>query len=274
MVQFRSVGCGPVAQLGARFHGMEEVKGSNPFRSTNFRSRRAAGFSHTRRRIQIGATILLLAAAIVTIVFVTREYRRDRDASRLLYTGAIRKNDIVDAARNSLSALTDAELRAQNYVLTGETVYSAAYEEDIRNWEDEEATLELVARKDPANQYVQDFAKAGKRTAGELGAVLSLYEKPGRDAALERIRSSSAIVYLDQARGSVAKILEVDGSADGSRKIITRAETSLRRLAEAAVLLSCFTASTALLLILEIRRERLRGQDARRVDLRENAALH
>src|ERR1700733_1325041 len=34
MVQFRSVGCGPVAQLGARFHGMEEVKGSNPFRST------------------------------------------------------------------------------------------------------------------------------------------------------------------------------------------------------------------------------------------------
>jgi hypothetical protein len=25
-----------VAQLGARFHGMEEVKGSNPFRSTKF----------------------------------------------------------------------------------------------------------------------------------------------------------------------------------------------------------------------------------------------
>ena len=26
--------CGPVAQLGARFHGMEEVQGSNPCRST------------------------------------------------------------------------------------------------------------------------------------------------------------------------------------------------------------------------------------------------
>ena len=26
---------GPVAQLGARFHGMEEVVGSNPTRSTN-----------------------------------------------------------------------------------------------------------------------------------------------------------------------------------------------------------------------------------------------
>jgi hypothetical protein len=28
--------CGPVAQLGARFHGMEEVVGSNPTRSTIF----------------------------------------------------------------------------------------------------------------------------------------------------------------------------------------------------------------------------------------------
>ena len=27
---------GPVAQLGARFHGMEEVVGSNPTRSTSF----------------------------------------------------------------------------------------------------------------------------------------------------------------------------------------------------------------------------------------------
>jgi hypothetical protein len=27
---------GPVAQLGARFHGMEEVTGSIPVRSTNF----------------------------------------------------------------------------------------------------------------------------------------------------------------------------------------------------------------------------------------------
>ena len=28
--------CGPVAQLGARFHGMEEVTGSIPVRSTNY----------------------------------------------------------------------------------------------------------------------------------------------------------------------------------------------------------------------------------------------
>ena len=31
---FLTAGIGPVAQLGARFHGMEEVDGSNPSRST------------------------------------------------------------------------------------------------------------------------------------------------------------------------------------------------------------------------------------------------
>ena len=32
--EFRNETPGPVAQLGARFHGMEEVGGSNPPRST------------------------------------------------------------------------------------------------------------------------------------------------------------------------------------------------------------------------------------------------
>ena len=33
--------CGPVAQLGARFHGMEEVVGSIPTRSTNYSNKLA-----------------------------------------------------------------------------------------------------------------------------------------------------------------------------------------------------------------------------------------
>jgi hypothetical protein len=43
----RSLQVGPVAQLGARFHGMEEVKGSNPFRSTNLR----VSFPHNSRTL-------------------------------------------------------------------------------------------------------------------------------------------------------------------------------------------------------------------------------
>ncbi len=35
ILELHNLLCGPVAQLGARFHGMEEVDGSNPSRSTN-----------------------------------------------------------------------------------------------------------------------------------------------------------------------------------------------------------------------------------------------
>ena len=41
---------GPVAQLGARFHGMEEVVGSIPTRSTNFKNVWPAHLSAPRLR--------------------------------------------------------------------------------------------------------------------------------------------------------------------------------------------------------------------------------
>jgi CHASE3 domain sensor protein len=73
----------------------------------------------------------------------------------------------------------------------------------------------------------------GKRTLSELALVLSVYDKSGRDAALDRIRKSSGIVYLDQARTSVTRIIEVDGGAnDGTVRIVDSTATSLRRLVE------------------------------------------
>src|SRR5271170_6499246 len=101
-----------------------------------------------RRRFQIGAAAFLMAAAIATIVLAGREYRRDKDACQLLYTQSVKMRDIVDNANNALSALIDAGIREQDYVLTGETVYSEAYADDIRNWRDEYAALELVAAND------------------------------------------------------------------------------------------------------------------------------
>jgi CHASE3 domain sensor protein len=208
-----------------------------------------------RRKIQIRSAILLLIAGVVTMVFIVREYRRGRDASNLLYTRSVKKRDIVEAARNALAALNDAELREQNYVLTGETVYSEAYAEDIRSWQDESATLELVAEKDPATPLVKDFSQAGTRTLAELALVVSLYEKSGRDAALDRIRKSGGIVYLDEARSIVAKILDVDGgAADATGLITVRAVSYLRRLAAGAAVLFLFMVVGALLIIFALRR--------------------
>jgi hypothetical protein len=49
-----------------------------------------------------------------------------------IYTQAVKQRDISDTVRNAVSALQDAELREQDYVLTGETTYSEAYADDIR----------------------------------------------------------------------------------------------------------------------------------------------
>jgi CHASE3 domain sensor protein len=210
-----------------------------------------------RGKLQTGAVVLLLIAAVATIALVVREYRRYRNEYKLSYTRSIKKHDIVDAARNALSALDDAELREQNYVLTGETVYSEAYADDMRTWRDESAALELVARNDPSIPIVRDFSESGKRTLSELALVLSVYDKSGRDAALDRIRKSSGIVYLDQARTSVTKIIEVDGGAnDGTSRIVYSTATSLRRLVEGAGALFFLAVTSTLLLILEIRRVR------------------
>jgi CHASE3 domain sensor protein len=136
-------------------------------------------------------------------------------------------------------------------------VYSEAYAGDIRAWQDESATLELVAKNDPATPLIQEFSKAGTRTLNELAQVVSLFEKSGRNAALDRIRSSAAIVYMDQARNSVAKILEVDGGdRDGTFRILNRSVSSLRRLVEGGGVLFLLGFAGILLLVIGMRRER------------------
>jgi CHASE3 domain sensor protein len=209
-----------------------------------------------RRKIQIGSAVLVLVAAVAAMVLIGREYRRDTAECRLLYTRSVKMRDVVDAANNALSALVDAGIREQEYVLTGETVYSEAYSDDIRNWRDEYSALELVAANDSATTpLVKDFSKAGARVLAELDLVLSLYDKNGRDAAVDRIRKSTGVVYLDQARNSVAKIQEIDGAEldRTNRRLTTLSVSSLRRVAAAGGALFVLTVAATLLLILEVR---------------------
>ena len=184
--------------------------------------------------------------ALIVVAILAREYRRGVNSSQLMYTRSVKKRDIVDAAGNALSALSAAELHEQNYVLTGETVYSEAYAQDIRTWRDEDATLELVAVMDPATPLVKEFGTSGGRTLTELALVMSLYEKGGRDAAMDRIRKSSGIVFLDQTRDVLARIREVDSStSDGAAQAVV----SLSRLAKAGGLLGFLTVISAILFI-------------------------
>lgn len=208
-----------------------------------------------RQSIRIGAALSLLAA-IVAMALVARVYRRDRGRWQNTYTRSVKKRDISDTARKSISALQDAELRAQDYVLTGETAYVEAYKTDIQEWQDEFGTLEIVVEHDPATATVRDLSERAMKVLDELAAVVELEDKGSRDAALERIRKGSAIVYLEQARDLVASIQQQDGieADEADQRLIRDVLQAQRRVAAAAAALFCLVVFGTLLLILEMRR--------------------
>jgi CHASE3 domain sensor protein len=202
-----------------------------------------------RREIRVAAVLLLVG--IVAIVAVElNQFRAARNSVRLAYTGVVKKNDIVATAQNSFAALRDAELREQDYILTGETVYSEAYAEDVRAWEDESGTLALISENDRVAPSAKEFIEAGKRTMNELAATVAIYEKSGREAALERIRRSSGIVYLDQAGKRFADMGVANGRDPARTRLLNESFIFFRRLAYGAGALAClgFVASTMLLL--------------------------
>jgi len=207
------------------------------------------------RKITQALAGLLLLAAVAAGVFVIHSYQRERDGARLTYTKLVKLHDRVDAARNSLAALNDAEVRAQNYVLTGETTYSVAWAASVRTWQDELETLKLLTMSDPARPLVQDFSKAGERLMEDLVLVKGLYDGGSRDKALDRIRKGSAIVYLDEARDITGKILEVDQEAldKANHAIANESVSPLQSLAGSAAVLFAIVIGTMLLLVFETR---------------------
>jgi hypothetical protein len=81
-------------------------------------------------------------------------------------------------------------------------------------------------------EAITDFSQAGTRPVSELALIVSLYEKNGCDAALERIRKSPGIVYLDHARNNVAKIRDILPSChpdDNPFGIKTRTDCEARK---------------------------------------------
>lgn len=205
------------------------------------------------KRVLIGAALVLIGAA-GTFVLVVRQHRVGTSGVQASYTALVKARDIVDSSRNCYHALNDAELRAENYVLTGETVYYEAYLRDMREWQDESGTLDIIARRDQAGTAARDFIKAGQRTMDELAAVISIYDKLGRDQAIERIRRSSSIVYLDQAHEHLNTILTPGARDTLGTRMVTQSVVSSRRLFQFSSVSFALTLAALLLLMLEARR--------------------
>jgi CHASE3 domain sensor protein len=204
------------------------------------------------------AAAVLLVVAVGTLVFVGREYRKERNLLQNVYARTAKMRDITDTSRSAVSALQDALAQAQGYALTGETVYSEAYAADVRTWQDESGTMDLEAMHDPATPMVKDLLDDGARVTKETDLVVSLQDKGSHDAALDRIRKGSAIVYLGQARDLVKQIRDLDGlgADETDQGLIRNYLASSRRLALGAAALFCAALAAMLLLVFAIRTNR------------------
>jgi hypothetical protein len=80
--------------------------------------------------------LIFLIGGVLGLALITREYRHGRDRTRGLYSRVVDKKDVLELTDHAFFVLADTELRAQDYVLTGETVYFKAYADDLRQWQE------------------------------------------------------------------------------------------------------------------------------------------
>lgn len=200
--------------------------------------------------IRFGAALLLLAAIAVTILAFLR-HRESYRQLRSAYAAAVTAHDIADSARDAFSSLSDAQIRAENYVLTGKASYFDAFKEDVRSWEDASGTLAAVAATGPSVAPAKEFLKTGTRTRDELDSVISLYQTAGRQPAMERIASGSSTICLDQTRKHLTETLDtVTGGLEGATPVLGRGLRSTgRQWIYAFALFSIACAATILLLL-------------------------
>lgn len=205
--------------------------------------------------VQYGlAAILLVAAAL--LAFAIRQDRLGKSAAMLTYTEAVKAYDISESTRKALGFLNDAALREQSYVMTGQTVYSEAFAQDVRRWQDEFGTFQLLAEKDTMGALIQDLSVAATRAVKEMTEVISIYDTGAQDAAMARARKGSGVVYLDQARALAAEIQDAEGLAvnDAHHLFTKRTLTFMHRITLTAAILFCLIFAGVALLLFEMRR--------------------
>lgn len=203
------------------------------------------------KRAHQASCAFLLVIAIAVSALAAWTYGRGRNRYQLVYTQSVRQRDISDSARNAISALQDAVLQTEGYALTGETIYQEGYAKDLREWQDESGTLQLVSRRDGTATLIHDFLGNANRIVEELTDIHSLYDKGSRDAAVDRIRKGSASVYMGEARATVAEIQQLDGyGADEKDQRFITDSLRLQRRLMAAVGCLCFLSVVAAILAL------------------------
>jgi CHASE3 domain sensor protein len=185
-----------------------------------------------RKRTRLVAVAVLLAGSAAIVAGAWREFRKQTRQADRFYTSRTKLQDRTVALREAMDSLQDAELREQDYVLTGETVYFEAWRKSTQKWRDEAGVLAVQSSDPGFTEMVRELTESGDRVVAEMTAIISTYDAGSHDKALERIRKSSAITYLDQVREKAALLERFDDQEAESTAYTLMASQPLHALAK------------------------------------------
>jgi signal transduction histidine kinase len=205
------------------------------------------------------AGALLLAGALVVLIFMVFVIRRDQAADDALANRSSHISAVNEATEAALSALKDAETGQRGYLITGKQDYLEPYDAGLRSFDAELSTLrQLTATEPEMAALIAQIASLADLKKKELATTIDLFRTKGQAAAFARVSEDLGKRYMDEIRMISARIVTEENAAyERSRQAAAESETSTRRKSLAsAVVLFLLTFTGTLLLSLQIRSER------------------
>jgi hypothetical protein len=178
--------------------------------------------------------LLLIVAGAAIALLALREFRKEQSEADQTYAQVMRIQDRAVASRRAIA-----------------TVYLEACKSSLAEWQDEVGVVEIQSGSGPLAPLAKEISAAGSHVVGELALIVSLYDGGSRDKALDQIRKSASIVYLDQAREITRKLQEIDDGDANAFSFRLRSRLRLRRLISAVAGLFCLMFVGACLLLLK-----------------------
>src|ERR1700736_722032 len=170
----------------------------------------------------IGATIAVLVAAgaLLTITHSNSAARQQRLVVASFETIAL--------MRQALVAMQDAESSERGFLLTGEVASLEPYERARLRVDTLLRQLEAAGGEGDSARQIAEFRSAATEKLEELGASISIYQRQGRDAAVEPAKLIASRATSDHIRQAA------DAFVEGQRLLLARRLAMLRSEQEQA----------------------------------------
>ncbi|HVZ86001.1 MAG TPA: response regulator [Polyangia bacterium] len=149
---------------------------------------------------QIGFVAATLAVFVIAVLSY-RSYQQRAEGSRLVSHTI----EVTQTLETLLSTFQDAETGQRGYVLTGNELYLAPYDNATETLDNVLARLRALIADNPQEiDRLNQVEKAGRHKMAELKTTLDLRRTDGLEAALAEVKTDRGKRYMDEIRAGIS----------------------------------------------------------------------